>query len=310
MANSPSLFAQSNQWNCFRPIQPGQRPIETPSLTITPTSWKVIQKTPEDYERDRVGKYGLYFQGNVILPIPKVANVLKPWIVSLVVVDIKNRRFAGLKKDTFEELLRTPCIPGQYFCRSFATWDVLLPTKEQAANLIEICISTKFFRLQPEYFGTRRIRVTNVPAIITGEIVASFLSAYGWVENITQLRAAAGTTHGDYVFRVYLDREGFQAILDTIYKKDKQMMVVVEGRRPHCWNCKQVGHIAKVCLQKTSKVAETTQPPKPTEDDARDRKFAKYGRRMELWDSEEKKKRHSQKSRRRTERSESKQTVT
>ena len=72
--------------------------------------------------------------------------------------------------------------------------------------------------------------------------------------------AASGTAHRDYVFWVCLDRKGFQAIPDSIYHKDKQMMVVVEGRRPHCWNCKQVSHILKVCHQKAPKEAETTQP--------------------------------------------------
>ena len=79
--------------------------------------------------------------------------------------------------------------------------------------------------------------VCNVPATITGEIVASFLSAYDRIDDITKLWAAAGTAHGDYVFRVYLDRESFQAIPDTIYHEDRQMMVVVEDKRLHCWNC-------------------------------------------------------------------------
>ena len=38
---------------------------------------------------------------------------------------------------------------------------------------------TNFFRLLPEYLGTRKIKVTicNVPAFITGEVLAAFLSA-------------------------------------------------------------------------------------------------------------------------------------
>ena len=33
--------------------------------------------------------------------------------------------------------------------------------------------------------------------------------------------------------------------------KDQQMMVVVEGKRPLNWACKQVGHLARACPQKT-----------------------------------------------------------
>ena len=110
---------------------------------------------------------------------------------------------------------------------------VLLPTKEQAAKLAESCVNTKFFRLQLEYMGTRRIWVTvcNLPANLPGEVVASYLSAFGRVEEMTQLCATAGTAFGDYTVRLYLDREGFQAIPDTLYFRDRQMMVVVEGRR-------------------------------------------------------------------------------
>ena len=60
---------------------------------------------------------------------------MEPRILSLVISDLKTKRLVGLKKETFEEVLRKLGIPCQYFCRrSFATWDILLPTEEQAAK--------------------------------------------------------------------------------------------------------------------------------------------------------------------------------
>ena len=186
-------------------IPPGQK-VGCPSVTpTTPASpWKIQQRDPEDYEKDRVGKYAEFFVGNEILPIPEIVQKIEPRIVSLVVTDLKTRRFVGLKRESFEDLLRTSGVPCQYFCRkSFATWDVLMPTKEQAAKIAANNISTKFFRLQPEYMSTRRIRVTvcNVLAIITGEVLASFLSSYGRVEEVNLLRSSAGTAYGEYMFR-------------------------------------------------------------------------------------------------------------
>ena len=36
----------------------------------------------------------------------------------------------------------------------------------------------------------------------------------------------------------------------TIVSIERQMMVVVEGRRQRCWSCKQLRHISKFCPQK------------------------------------------------------------
>ena len=117
-------------------IPPGQR---TKPESPSPSPWKIQQKNPEDYEKDRVGKYADYFKGNEILPIPEILQKIEPRIVSLVVTDLKSRRLVGLKKDGFEDLLRKAGVPCQYLCRkSFATWDVLLPSSDQAARLPQV----------------------------------------------------------------------------------------------------------------------------------------------------------------------------
>ena len=255
-ANWPSLpipaESQETKDSQDSPIQPAQK---------SPTAWKGQQRGPADYEKDRVGKYAKYFNGNEILPIPEIADKIIPRVLSLVVSDLKTKRLVGLNKDSFEELLRKSGIPCQYFCRkSFATWDVLFPTEQQAAKAAERDIITKNFRLQPEYQGTRRLRVTicNVPAIITGEVLAAYLSAFGQVEEFNLLRSPAGTAYGDYAFRLCLTRDGFKAIPEMLISGDRQMIVLVEGRRPRCWGCKQIGHIAKFCPQRPENQKEKT----------------------------------------------------
>ena len=161
------------------------------------TPWKSQPRGPVDYERDRVGKYAKYFNGKEILPIPEIVQQLEPRILSLVISDIKTKKLVGLKKETFEELPRKAGIPCQYFCRkSFAMSDVLLPTEEQDAKTAKSNIMTKNFRLQPEYKGTRRLRVTicNVPVYITGEVLALYLSAFE-VKEFNLVRSPAGTTN-------------------------------------------------------------------------------------------------------------------
>ena len=71
-----------------------------------PVSWTAQpkkKKLPEFYVKDRVEKYAQYFKGNKILPIPKLAEVVKPKTLSFIITDLRTSRLAGIKKDTFEE---------------------------------------------------------------------------------------------------------------------------------------------------------------------------------------------------------------
>ena len=129
----------------------------TPASTIPlaqkvpsmPVSWstQVNKKTPQDYKKDRTEEYAQYFQGNRILPILELVEAVQPKTLSLIVTDIKTRRLAGLKKEKFEELLKAAGIPARYFCRrSFAIWDILLPSQELAMKLAgNSSITTKYY---------------------------------------------------------------------------------------------------------------------------------------------------------------------
>ena len=226
-----------------------------------PASWtaQFTKKAPINYERIRE-KYKKYFQGYRILPIPELIKEVQPKIVSFVITDIKSRRLAGIQKETFEDLLRAADIPAKYYCRhSFATWDVLLANEELAMKLAGGKITSKYFRLQPEYMGKRKIKITmcNVPIQLNEEVLAAYLSGYGDIEEVVKAKSANGTAHSDYIFTMCPDRGGFMAIPHTLDYESQVMTVVVAGKKPHCWNCKQLGHFSKSCPQKTTK---TTTP--------------------------------------------------
>ena len=235
-------------------IPPAQK---VPSL---PASWteKISQKTcPKDYKKIREK----YFEGNRILPIPELVNEVKPKTISFVITDLKTRRLAGIRKETFKDLLKAAGIPAKYYCRrSFATWDVLLPSQDLTAKLAGESINSKYFWLQPEYMGKCRIRITvcNVPIQLNEEVLAAYLCEYGDIEDITKAKSNNGTAHGDYIFTMCLDRGGFAAIPHTLEYKSQVMTVVIEGRNPQCWNCKQLGHFSKSCPQKTTKTIQPT----------------------------------------------------
>ena len=158
-------------------------------------------------------------------------------------------------------MLKAADIPAKYYCRrSFATWDVLLPSEDLAAKLAGENVISKYFRLQPEYMGRRKIRITvcNVPIQLNEEVLAAYLVKHGEIEDITKAKSVNGTAHGDYIFTMCLDRGGFTAIPHVIEYEHQIMTVVVEGRKPQCWNCKQLGHFSKSCPQKTTKTTPAT----------------------------------------------------
>ena len=158
------------------------------------------------------------------------------------------------KKESFEEVIKTAGIPGKYFYRrSFDTWDVLLPSEEIAKKLATKNITTKYFRLQPEYRGKRRIKVTvcNVSMLLNGDVLASYISSYGGVEDYTLITSAHGTAYGDNSFTMILDRGGFNSIPHIISYRDTIITIIVEGRKPLCRHCKQLGHFSRSCPQRT-----------------------------------------------------------
>ena len=207
-------------------------------------------------------EYAQYFQGNRILPIPELIKEVETKTLSFIIMDIKTRRLAGIRKETFEELLRAAGIPAKYFCRrSFATWDVLLPSEELVVKLAGNNVTSEHFRLQPEYMGYIRIKVTvcNVPIQLSGDVIAAYLTEYGDVQDVAKAKSTNGTAHGDHYFTMCLNRTGFQSIPHTIEYENQTMMMVVEGKKKkQCWNCKQLGYFSRTCPQKTTKPISST----------------------------------------------------
>ena len=98
----------------------------------------------------------------------------------------------------------------------------------------------------------------NVIIQLNEEVLAAYLCEYGDIEDITKAKANNGTEHGDYIFTMCLDRAGFAAIPHTLEYESHVMTVVIVGRKPQCWNCKQLGHFSKSCPQKTTKTIQPT----------------------------------------------------
>ena len=95
--------------------------------------------------------------------------------------------------------------------------------------------------------GMRRTKVMihNAPVDLLGDNLTSFLSTYGQVEEVIPLRGT-GMANRNYAFILCLKREGFQANSEIIQFRN-QKLLIVEGRYPNCWSCRQPEHLAEDC---------------------------------------------------------------
>ena len=228
--------------------------------------------SPCDCAGDGVEKYERCFKDGEVLPIPELVGAVEPGTLSFVVTDIGTGRLAGIGREAFEDLLGAAGVPGRYFCRGgFATWDVLLPSEEVAKGLAGGGVAARFFRLQPEYRGGGGVRVAvcSVSVQLSGDVLAAYLGVCGGVERVTQVASARGAACGGCVFVVCLDRGGFSGVPHRVRYRERAMTVVVEGRKPLCWFCNNIGHFSKNCPQKptitttTTNTTTTTATPSP-----------------------------------------------
>ena len=271
----PAVAGTSKEW-------PRLAEKSAPSTETTRPNWRpqLIPQSPQTHKDAWEKHFKQYVEGNVLQPIPEVWKKLEPRVLSLVATDRNTKRLTGAKREDVVELLLANGIPAKYICRrSFGTWDILLPTEEEAKKLAKEIVYHKQLRMQPEYRGRRKTNITiyNVPVDLSTEYLAAFLSKYGDVEAMSPSYERGSIQTGDYLFLLNLNLEGFKAIPDRIEFRGLQITIQVEGRKPHCWVCRKQGHIAKDCPARAPANPKTAPPAKSKSYAAATTKAAQIG---------------------------------
>lgn len=72
-------------------------------------------------------------------------------------------------------------------------------TEEAAKALAGNALTTKSIRLQTEYMGTRKTRITlhGVPMYITEDHLGTYFSSYGLVDGVSAAKGKSGLTTSD-----------------------------------------------------------------------------------------------------------------
>lgn len=94
---------------------------------------------------------------------------------------MKFRKFFGVSRVRIEDTLKSLNIGVKVLARiSNAMWGSVLANEDQTSSLAGSILSTKSVKMQTEYFGTRRARITlhGVSMDITEFHLAAFFARY------------------------------------------------------------------------------------------------------------------------------------
>lgn len=108
--------------------------------------------------------------------------------------------------------------------RSKSMWDSLLANEDEAKTLAGSILKTKSMRLQTEYMGTWRSRV----------------SLNGVAVDLTWRRSLSRSWETGYCNRwhILISRTSLR-----LSSRLRNIIVIVEGRRPHYTSCCSIGHL-------------------------------------------------------------------
>lgn len=118
------------------------------------------KKGPEYYNILRE-EYGKFSSGNEVIAVPSDMEAINTRTIYLLTTDVKTRKLIGVSRDLMEESLMSFNIGAKVLThRSNDMWDLLLVTEEAVKSLTGNILTTKSVRLQTEYTGTQKTRIT------------------------------------------------------------------------------------------------------------------------------------------------------
>ena len=140
---------------------------------------------------------------------------------------------------------------------SYAFWDILLPTIDEAVALTKKTLENKEFFFRTEYMGRRRTTVSiyEVPSFLRDANLAAYMLQFGDIVSATH-----NGMRGEWRFDIMLDVKTFYSVPNWLEVEGRRLPVIVSGRKPACWHCGEISHLSAVC---PGKKASKKPDPKP-----------------------------------------------
>ena len=182
--------------------------------------------------------------------------------VSVFVVDKRSRKIVKPVKDMLLHHLSSlgvkvlAIIAGS----SYAFWDILLPTEEEAVALTRKTLENKEYLFRTEYMGRRRttVSVFEVSSFLRDANLAAFMLNFGDIVSATH-----DGMRGEWRFDLMLDAKTFYSVPNWLDVEGRRLPVIVSGRKPACWHCGEIGHLSAVCPGKKAPKKPDQNPGTP-----------------------------------------------
>ena len=187
-----------------------------------------------------VQEHGLMFN------LKEVRQDQKKRTVSVIVVDKRSRKIVKPAKDMVLHQISSLGVKAQAIIAgtSYAFWDILLPTIEEAVALTRKPLENKEYFFRTEYMGRRRTTVSiyEVPSYLRDTNLAAYMLQFGDIVSATH-----DGMHGEWRFDIMLDMKTFYSVPNWLEVEGRRLHVIVSGRKPACWHCGEIGHLSAVC---------------------------------------------------------------
>ena len=144
---------------------------------------------------------------------------------------------------------------------SYAFWDILIPTVEEAVALTRKTLENKEYFFRTEYMRQRRttVSVYEVPSFLRDANVAAFMLKFGDIVSATH-----DGMRGEWRFDIMLDVKTCYSVPNWLDVEGRSLPVIVSGRKPACWHCGEIGHLSAICPGRSPEKARPEFPPVST----------------------------------------------
>ena len=224
-------------------------PNEKEKVEKNENSWTAPPKIQVDVDdllqrakaiSSEVQEHGLMFN------LEEVRQDQKKRTVSVFVVDKRSRKIVKPAKDMVLRQISSLGVKAQAIIAgaSYAFWDILLPTTEEAVALTKKSLENKEYFFRTEYMGRRQatVLIYEVPSFLRDANLAAYMLQFGDIVSATH-----DGMRGEWRFDIMLDMKTFYSVPNWLEVEGRRLPVIVSGRKPTCWHCGEIGHLSAVC---------------------------------------------------------------